>query len=109
MLAMGRALMPEPDILLLDEPSAGLAPAFVEAIFERIAAINRHGVTIVMVEQNARRALGMSNRGYVLDVGQNRFEGRGEELLHDPKVAELYLGGTARIDRAESAENGPQN
>jgi ABC-type branched-subunit amino acid transport system ATPase component len=101
MLAMGRALMPEPDILLLDEPSAGLAPAFVEAIFERIAEINRHGVTIVMVEQNARRALGMSNRGYVLDVGQNRFEGPGEELLHDPKVAELYLGGTARIDQAD--------
>ena len=102
MLAMGRALMPEPDILLLDEPSAGLAPAFVEAIFERIAEINRHGVTVVMVEQNARRALGMSNRGYVLDVGQNRFEGKGKELLNDPKVAELYLGGTARIDRAES-------
>jgi neutral amino acid transport system ATP-binding protein len=101
MLAMGRALMPEPDILLLDEPSAGLAPAFVEAIFERIAEINRHGVTIVMVEQNARRALAMSNRGYVLDVGQNKFEGPGEQLLHDPKVAELYLGGTARIDQAE--------
>lgn len=101
MLAMARALMPDPQILLLDEPSAGLAPAFVEAIFERIADINRHGVTLVMVEQNARRALGMSNRGYVLDLGQNRFEGRGEELLHDPKVAELYLGGTARLDRAQ--------
>src|SRR5919198_1424156 len=86
MLAMARALMPEPQILLLDEPSAGLAPAFVEAIFERIEEINRHGVTIVMVEQNARRALGMSSRGYVLDVGQNRFEGRGEELLEDPRV-----------------------
>jgi neutral amino acid transport system ATP-binding protein len=106
MLAMARALMPEPEILLLDEPSAGLAPAFVEAIFEKIADINRHGVTLVMVEQNARRALGMSTRGYVLDLGQNRFEGRGEELLHDPKVAELYLGGTARIDRAEE---GPGN
>jgi neutral amino acid transport system ATP-binding protein len=100
MLAMARALMPEPQILLLDEPSAGLAPAFVEAIFEKIADINRQGVTLVMVEQNARRALAMSNRGYVLDVGQNRFEGSGEELLHDPKVADLYLGGTARIDRA---------
>jgi branched-chain amino acid transport system ATP-binding protein len=100
MLAMGRALMPEPEILLLDEPSAGLAPAFVEAIFEKIAEINRHGVTLVMVEQNARRALAMSNRGYVLDVGQNRFEGPGKELLDDPKVAELYLGGTARIDQA---------
>ena len=105
MLAMGRALMPEPQVLLLDEPSAGLAPAFVEAIFEKIAEINRHGVTIVMVEQNARRALGMSNRGYVLDVGQNRFEGRGEELLTDPKVAELYLGGTARIDRPDVAQS----
>jgi neutral amino acid transport system ATP-binding protein len=102
MLAMARALMPEPQILLLDEPSAGLAPAFVEAIFERIAEINRHGVTLVMVEQNARRALGMSSRGYVLDLGQNRFEGRGEELLEDPRVAELYLGGTARIERAKT-------
>jgi neutral amino acid transport system ATP-binding protein len=107
MLAMGRALMPEPQILLLDEPSAGLAPAFVEAIFEKIAEINRHGVTLVMVEQNARRALGMSTRGYVLDVGQNRFEGPGKELLEDPRVAELYLGGTARIDRAQ--QDDPQN
>jgi neutral amino acid transport system ATP-binding protein len=101
MLAMARALMPDPQILLLDEPSAGLAPAFVEAIFEKIAEINQQGVTIVMVEQNARRALGMSTRGYVLDLGQNRFEGRGEELLHDPRVAELYLGGTARLDSAQ--------
>jgi neutral amino acid transport system ATP-binding protein len=104
MLAMARALMPEPQILLLDEPSAGLAPAFVEAIFGKIAEINQHGVTIVMVEQNARRALGMSSRGYVLDVGQNRFEGRGEELLHDPRVAELYLGGTARYDRPDRSD-----
>jgi neutral amino acid transport system ATP-binding protein len=102
MLAMARALMPEPRILLLDEPSAGLAPAFVEAIFEKIAEINRHGVTLVMVEQNARRALAMSTRGYVLDVGQNRFEGRGKELLDDPKVAELYLGGTARLEQAQN-------
>jgi neutral amino acid transport system ATP-binding protein len=102
MLAMGRALMPDPQVLLLDEPSAGLAPAFVEAIFEKVEEINRDGVTIVMVEQNARRALGMSDRGYVLDLGQNRFEGPGKELLQDPKVAELYLGGTARIDRAET-------
>jgi neutral amino acid transport system ATP-binding protein len=102
MLAMGRALMPDPKVLLLDEPSAGLAPAFVEAIFERVEEINKHGVTIVMVEQNARRALAMSDRGYVLDLGQNRFEGPGKQLLEDPKVAELYLGGTARIDRAEA-------
>jgi neutral amino acid transport system ATP-binding protein len=106
MLAMGRALMPDPQVLLLDEPSAGLAPAFVEAIFEKVEEINNDGVTIVMVEQNARRALGMSDRGYVLDVGQNRFEGRGRELLEDPKVAELYLGGTARIDRAEGTRGG---
>jgi len=99
MVAMARALMPEPQVLLLDEPSAGLAPAFVEAIFSKVEEINSHGVTIVMVEQNARRALGMSDRGYVLDLGQNRFEGPGKELLEDPKVAELYLGGTARIDK----------
>jgi neutral amino acid transport system ATP-binding protein len=101
MVAMGRALMPDPQVLLLDEPSAGLAPAFVDAIFDKVEEINRTGVTIVMVEQNARRALGMSSRGYVLDVGTNRFEGTGRELLEDPKVAELYLGGTARVDRPE--------
>jgi neutral amino acid transport system ATP-binding protein len=102
MLAMARALMPDPHVLLLDEPSAGLAPAFVEAIFEKIEDINGAGVTIVMVEQNARRALGMSSRGYVLDVGTNRFEGPGNELLEDPKVAELYLGGTARLDERQT-------
>jgi branched-chain amino acid transport system ATP-binding protein len=103
MVAMARALMPDPRVLLLDEPSAGLAPAFVEAIFEKIEDINRAGATIVMVEQNARRALTMSDRGYVLDLGANRFEGPGRELLADPKVAELYLGGTARVDRPEAA------
>jgi neutral amino acid transport system ATP-binding protein len=97
MVAMARALMPDPQVLLLDEPSAGLAPAYVDAIFEKVAAINRQGVTVVMVEQNARRALAMSNRGYVLDVGQNRFTGAGRDLLDDPKVADLYLGGTARL------------
>jgi ABC-type branched-subunit amino acid transport system ATPase component len=104
MVAMARALMPEPEVLLLDEPSAGLAPAFVDAIFEKVQEVNREGVTIVMVEQNARRALAMSTRGYVLDLGKDRFEGPGAELLSDPKVAELYLGGTARIDRPEVAE-----
>ncbi|HEX6602740.1 MAG TPA: ABC transporter ATP-binding protein [Solirubrobacterales bacterium] len=102
MLAMARALMPSPHVLLLDEPSAGLAPAFVEQIFDQVGEINRAGVTVVMVEQNARRALAMSDRGYVLDLGKNRFEGSGREVLDDPKVAELYLGGTARIDRAEA-------
>jgi neutral amino acid transport system ATP-binding protein len=103
MVAMARALMPEPQVLLLDEPSAGLAPAFVDAIFEKIAEINRGGVTIVMVEQNARRALGMSDRGYVLDLGANRFEGTGQELLSDPKVAELYLGGGGRLEEGASS------
>ena len=99
MVAMARALMPDPRCSCSTSPPAGLAPAFVEAIFEKIEEINRAGVTIVMVEQNARRALAMSDRGYVLDLGENRFEGPGSELLEDPKVAELYLGGTARIDR----------
>jgi ABC-type branched-subunit amino acid transport system ATPase component len=101
MLAMARALMPQPQVLLLDEPSAGLAPAFVEAIFQQVREINEAGVTVVMVEQNARRALAMSDRGYVLDLGRNRFQGSGRQLLDDPKVTELYLGGTARIDRPE--------
>jgi ABC-type branched-subunit amino acid transport system ATPase component len=102
MLAMARALMPDPQVLLLDEPSAGLAPAFVDAIFAKVEDINRAGVTVVMVEQNARRALAMSNRGYVLDLGRNRFEGPGSDLLDDPKVAELYLGGGSRIDSTDS-------
>jgi neutral amino acid transport system ATP-binding protein len=102
MLAMARALMPDPHVLLLDEPSAGLAPAFVEQIFDQVGEINRAGVTVVMVEQNARRALAMSDLGYVLDLGQNKFEGSGREVLDDPKVAELYLGGSARIVRAQA-------
>jgi len=98
MLAMARALMPDPHVLLLDEPSAGLAPAFVETIFAQVREINEAGVTVVMVEQNARRALAMSDRGYVLDLGRNRFQGAGQDLLDNDEVAELYLGGTARID-----------
>ena len=92
MVAMARALMPKPDMLLLDEPSAGLAPLFVDAMFEQVEAINRASVTILMVEQNARRALELSHRGYVLDLGRNQFEGKGADLLNDPRLAELYLG-----------------
>lgn len=93
MLAMARALMPEPAILLLDEPTAGLAPRFVDLMFDQVTAINSAGVTILMVEQNATRALKISHRGYVLDLGRNVYEGRGPALACDPKVAELYLGG----------------
>jgi ABC-type branched-subunit amino acid transport system ATPase component len=95
MLALARALMADPRLLILDEPSAGLSPAAVDVIFAKIAEINAGGVAILMVEQNARRALAMSHRGYVLEGGQNRFEGSGRDLLHDPKVADLYLGGAA--------------
>jgi ABC-type branched-subunit amino acid transport system ATPase component len=102
MVAMARSLMPSPRLVLVDEPSAGLAPAFVDAIFEKLVEINESGVTILMVEQNARRALTMSDRGYVLDLGKNRFEGPGKELIEDPKVAELYLGGGAgRVDAGD--------
>jgi ABC-type branched-subunit amino acid transport system ATPase component len=96
MLAMGRALMPAPKILLLDEPTAGLAPRFVDSMFDQVVAINQAGVTILMVEQNATRALALSHRGYVLDLGRNAYEGAGQALVSDPRVAELYLGGEAR-------------
>jgi neutral amino acid transport system ATP-binding protein len=92
MLAMGKALMLEPSLLLLDEPSAALSPILVSSVFEQIKQINQAGTAIVLVEQNARKALEMSDRGYVLESGRDRFSGPGLELLNDPKVAELYLG-----------------
>lgn len=92
MLAMGRALMLDPDLLLLDEPSAALSPILVNSVFEQIKQINQTGKAIVLVEQNARKALEMADRGYVLEAGRDRFEGPGPELLNDPKVGELYLG-----------------
>ncbi len=98
MLAMGRALMMEPSVLLLDEPSAGLSPALQTEVFERCAQINEAGVSIIMVEQNARRCLQICDRGYVLDQGQNAYTDSGEALLHDPKVIELYLGTLAKAD-----------
>jgi branched-chain amino acid transport system ATP-binding protein len=96
MVAMGRALMLEPKILLLDEPSAGLSPALQDEVFVRCRAINSTGVSILMVEQNARRCLQVVNRGYVLDQGRNAYTGTGRELLADPNVIELYLGTLAR-------------
>jgi ABC-type branched-subunit amino acid transport system ATPase component len=93
MVAMGRALMLEPKLLLLDEPTAGLSPLFIDQIFEIVRRINALGVSILMVEQNARRALAMAHRGYVLVMGRNRHEDTGPNLLADREVAEMFLGG----------------
>ncbi|WP_067975554.1 ABC transporter ATP-binding protein [Nocardiopsis trehalosi] len=92
MVAMGRALMMKPSVLLLDEPTAGLSPIFQDEVFERVKQINSTGVSVIMVEQNARRCLEICDRGYVLDQGRNAYTGSGAELLHDPNVIELYLG-----------------
>lgn len=102
MLALARALVSRPRLLLLDEPSAGLAPTVVDELFETLAAISRQGIAILMVEQNARRSLAMSDYGYVLDMGRNRFEGPGPQLVDDPKIAELYLGGSGRLAAARA-------
>ena len=93
MLAIARALMLDPVLLLLDEPSAGLSPAMMDNVFERIREINESGVAVLLVEQNAREALNMSDRGYVLVAGENRLEDTGKDLLDNPEVARLYLGG----------------
>ena len=93
MVALAKTLMLEPQVLLVDEPSAGLAPKLVHTIFDKVQEINRGGTAIVLVEQNARYALKIADRGYVLEMGTNRFEGKGEALLVDPEVGRLYLGG----------------
>jgi branched-chain amino acid transport system ATP-binding protein len=96
MVAMGRALMSQPRLLMLDEPSAGLSPRYVLEIFEQIVKVNKAGVGILMVEQNARQALALASKGFVLANGQNRFTGTGAELLADPEVARSFLGGEAK-------------
>ncbi len=96
MVAMGRALMADPSVVLLDEPSAGLSPVLQDEVFVRTREINKAGVSVVMVEQNARRCLQICDRGYVLDQGRNAYTGTGRDLIHDPKVIELYLGTLAR-------------
>lgn len=92
MVAMARALMMKPSVLLLDEPSAGLSPALQDEVFLLVKRINQSGVTVIIVEQNARRCLEIVDRGYVLDQGKNAYEGSGKSLSVDPKVIELYLG-----------------
>jgi branched-chain amino acid transport system ATP-binding protein len=95
-LAMARALMPDPSVLLLDEPSAGLSPLMQDEVFDHIGEINRSGVSVLIVEQNAHKCLRICDRGYVLDQGKDAYTGTGDELLSDPKVIELYLGSLAR-------------
>ena len=93
MVAIGRALMTTPKLILLDEPSLGLAPKFVALIFDKLVEMKQAGYTLMVVEQNAARALAVADRGYVLELGRNRFEGPGRTLLEDPEVKRLYLGG----------------
>ena len=93
MVAIARALMTSPRLILLDEPSLGLSPKFVTLIFDTLVEMKRSGFTLMLVEQNAARALAIADRGYVLELGKNRFEGAGRALLEDPDVKRLYLGG----------------
>jgi branched-chain amino acid transport system ATP-binding protein len=98
MVAIGRALMMDPSVLLLDEPSAGLSPANQDLVFERVRRIADSGVSIIMVEQNARRCLQIADRAYVLDQGTNAHSGTGRALLHDPRVIDLYLGTLGKVE-----------
>jgi ABC-type branched-subunit amino acid transport system ATPase component len=93
MVAIGRALMTSPRLIMLDEPSLGLSPKFVTLIFDKLVEMKHAGFTLMLVEQNAARALAIADRGYVLELGRNRFEGPGRTLLEDPEVKRLYLGG----------------
>jgi branched-chain amino acid transport system ATP-binding protein len=108
MLAMARALMMHPSVLLLDEPSAGLSPMMQDDVFDRIASVNQSGVSVLIVEQNARRCLELADRGYVLDQGRNAYTGSGAELLDDDRVVQLYLGTLARAG-ARGVAPGPED
>src|SRR5262245_40713971 len=97
MLAMGRGLMMRPKMMLLDEPSLGLSPSLVNEVFDTTVAMARGGLTVMLVEQNAARALEIADRGYVLELGRNRYEGTGQELLSNPDVRTMYLGGGVKV------------
>ena len=92
-VAVGRALMTSPKVLMLDEPTAGVSPIVMEDLFKRITEISNTGISILMVEQNAKQALSISDRGYVLVTGENKYSGTGKELLNDPRVRSSFLGG----------------
>ena len=92
-VAVGRALMTKPKVLMLDEPTAGVSPIIMDELFDRIIEVSKRGISILMVEQNAKQALNISDRGYVLVTGENRYSGSGKELLNDPRVRSSFLGG----------------
>ena len=107
LVALARALVTSPRLLLLDEPSAGLSPQAMDDVFDKLVEINALGIGIVMVEQNARRALALAHRGYVLEAGRNAIDGTGAALLADPKVAELYLGGSGTTASSSTSTSTP--
>jgi ABC-type branched-subunit amino acid transport system ATPase component len=107
LVALARALVTQPRLLLLDEPSAGLSPLAMSTVFEKLLEINALGIGIVMVEQNARRALALAHRGYVLETGRNAIEGSGADLLRNPQVAELYLGGSVTTASSSTSTSTP--
>jgi branched-chain amino acid transport system ATP-binding protein len=107
LVALARALVTRPKLLLLDEPSAGLSPLAMDAVFQKLVEINALGIGIVMVEQNARRALALAHRGYVLETGRNAIQGTGADLLRDPQVAALYLGGSGTTASSSNSTSAP--
>jgi branched-chain amino acid transport system ATP-binding protein len=107
LVALARALVTGPRLLLLDEPSAGLSPSAMDTVFDKLVEINALGIGIVMVEQNARRALALAHRGYVLEAGRNALDGSGSDLLRNPQVAELYLGGSGTVVRGSTSTSAP--